>query len=217
MFSSLFNVDNPVMKLLSRMIDIIVLDIMFVISCIPVVTIGAALSSLYYITVTGWDTADGHLFQKYVKSFKDNFIKSTVMWIVLLGTGSILAMGGYLILQQWKEKGSISLQPSGIIYLICLIVFAAIFTYVWPLQGKFENTIAATFKNALIMAVSNLPMTILLWLVAAGAAFLVYKVLFVRYMGTLFMFGLVAYLQGILFQKIFAPYLEQTRTTAEEE
>ena len=45
----LFNIDNPVMQFLSKMFDLIVLNLIFILSCIPIITIGASISALYYV------------------------------------------------------------------------------------------------------------------------------------------------------------------------
>ena len=49
--NNLFNLDNPVMQFLSRIFDLVVLNVIFLVFCIPVVTAGASLSGLYYVSL----------------------------------------------------------------------------------------------------------------------------------------------------------------------
>ena len=107
MFSALFDLDNPVLKFLSRMVDLIVLNVIFVISCIPIVTIGAALTSLYYVCITDWDPQNAQLFKKYVKSFKENFKQSTILWFILLVAGVIIGSDVWFAIVRWQNTLSL--------------------------------------------------------------------------------------------------------------
>ena len=79
-----FNSDSMLMKTLSKIFDIGYLSIVFILFYIPVVTIGAALTALYYTTVKVIRRERGYVFQEFWRSFKLNFISATKMWIVEL-------------------------------------------------------------------------------------------------------------------------------------
>ena len=78
------NYDNIFIKLLSRMADAMLLSIFFVLSCIPVVTIGAAFTALYYTAMKGITGDDGYVWKFYTRSFKQNFKQATGMWMLFL-------------------------------------------------------------------------------------------------------------------------------------
>lgn len=216
MFSALFDLDNPVLKFLSRMVDLIVLNVIFIISCIPIVTIGAALTALYYVCVTDWDPQNAQLFKRYTKSFKENFKQSTILWLILLIAGIIIGSDVWFSFAQWQNTGIEAYRISIVICIIGFIAYLCIFTYVWPLQAKFENTIKKTLQNALIMAIGHLPETVIAWCIAGVVGYCVYEYLVMKAMLFVLVFSVVAYLQSILFRSVFQPYLDEAKRKEEE-
>lgn len=208
MFSSLFDLDNPILRFLSRLVDLVVLNVIFIISCIPVVTIGAALTALYYVCINDWDTQNAHIFQKYMRSFKQNFKQSTIIWLIMLVAGAIIGTDAWFSLTQWQSTGSGLYQVGIVICMIGLLAYLLIFTFVWPLQAKFENTVGKTIHNALSMGIAHLPKVVIAWCIAGVAGYCVYEYLVMKAMLFALVFSTVAYLQSILFRTAFQPYLE---------
>lgn len=218
MLDSIFSLDNPFFKLMSRVADIILLNVLFVLSCIPIVTVGAALTSLYYVAINAWKREDGYVFAMYKRSFKENFKQSTAMWLIMAVVGVVLSVDVWFWVTQWKATSNGVYKPLIVISVVLLAVYLLIFTYVWPLLAKFSNSLKGTLKNAFAMAITHVPETFGIWVVFGVAALAVYMVSFIRVSGVLFMFGLVAYLQALLFRHVFKPYLqEEEHITPEEE
>ncbi|MDE6625019.1 MAG: DUF624 domain-containing protein [Lachnospiraceae bacterium] len=211
MFSSLFDLDNPILKFLSRLVDLVVLNVIFIVSCIPVVTIGAALTALYYVCITDWDTQNAHILSKYVKSFKENFKQSTIIWVIMLLAGVVLGTDLWFAFVQWQSSGSTVFQVILVVCAIAVIVYLMIFTFVWPLQAKFDNKIVVTFRNAFVMSCAHLPKTIILWCLFGIMAYCVYEYLVMKAMLIALAFSVLAFIQSILFRAAFQPYLEDGR------
>jgi len=211
MFSSFFNLDNPIFKFLSTLVDLVALNVMFVISCIPIITIGTALTSLQYVMVTGWDTQNSHLIKMYTKSFRQNFKQSTLVWLILLVVGAFLGFTGWMVYQQSKVDDSVMFMAFVVIFAIICFVYLCIFTYVWPVIAKFENTTGMMFKNALILAVSHLPSTLIAWLVFAIAMYFILSNLVVAAFAVLILCAVIAYFQSRVFRNVLAPYLKEER------
>lgn len=70
---SFFNLDSPVMRFLTKVADLIILNILFLICCIPIVTIGAASTALYTVTMKSVRDEESYVIRSYFKAFKDNF------------------------------------------------------------------------------------------------------------------------------------------------
>lgn len=218
MLDGIFNEDNPFFNLMNRVADMVVLNILFVLSCIPVITIGSALTALYYVAINTWSREDGYIFRMYKKSFKENFKQSTILWLILLIAGIILSVDVWYWVSQWKLTGNSVYKPLTVISVILLVLYVLIFTYVWPLQAKFTNTIGGTIKNALAMVIVHVPETIGVWIIFAAIAFSVYMTNIGRVCVLIIGFSLMAYLQALLFRHVFKPYLgESTHKTPEEE
>lgn len=218
MLDGVFNMDNPFFRFVNRIADMIVLNVIFLVSCVPIFTIGPALTALYYVAINTWGREDGYIFKMYVKSFKENFKQSTVMWLILLVIGVILSVDVWYWVSQWKLTGTGIYKPLTVVSVVMLMVYLMIFTFVWPLLAKFSNSNSGTIKNALAMVLTHVPETILIWAIFALVAFAVYVVSFARIAVFFIGVSLVAYLQALVFRHIFKPYLgEEEHQTPEEE
>ncbi|MBR5500267.1 MAG: YesL family protein [Clostridia bacterium] len=145
--SRFFSLDNPVILFLSRITDLILLSILWIICCIPIVTIIPSTSALYYITLKMVRNEDSRLAVSFFRAFADNLKKGTVLSIVLELIG-ILIYVDYLL--SGMVDGGIG-TVLRIFFLILCITYCAFFHYTAALQAKFENTIVQTMKNAVIL------------------------------------------------------------------
>lgn len=207
MKSAFFDLGNPVFKFLSTLLDLCILNVLFVITCIPIFTIGTALTSIHYVMITGWDTQNMRLIGMYFKSFKQNFKQSTVVWLIMLVIGAFLGFTGWLVYQQGKVDDGIIFMLFVIIYVIMCVVYLCVMTYVWPLIAKFENDTRTTVKNALILSLSHLPSTLIVWFMFAIAAYFTAINMLVRAFALFLLLGVLFYFQSRVFRNVFAPYL----------
>ena len=73
MLQGLFNYDNPVWRFIGKLGDLIILNVLWLITSIPIVTIGASTTALYYVTLKLVRDEDGYTIRSFFKSFKENF------------------------------------------------------------------------------------------------------------------------------------------------
>ena len=207
-----FNMDGPVWQALGRLADLVILNLLFVISCIPVVTIGAAATALYSVTLKMVRDEDSYILKGYWKSFKENFKQSTIMWLVMLVIGIVLYV-------DFKVVGSMTASASKI-YLVLLLAISLILVmglvYIFPLQAKFYNTIKGTIKNAFLMALANLPYTAIIMVITIGSVILTFLNGTTMYYGLLIWilvgFSIIAHLNSRFFMKVFDPYIAKMQT-----
>ena len=81
--------DNVVMRALGKMGDMICLNVMWVICCIPIITIGASTTALYTVMLRMVKNEEGYIFRGFLKAFKSNFKQSTLIWLILLLLGIV--------------------------------------------------------------------------------------------------------------------------------
>ena len=168
MLRGIFNLDNPVMRFLSRVADIMILNLLFLLCSLPVVTIGASLSALYYCLFKIKEEEEGYLVKRFFHSFKDNLKQATAMWLILLIFFALLFLEFLMYRNAEGTAGSVVRS----IVLIGLIFWYLITTYVFALQAKFYNTIGNTFRNAVLLMFANGPRSIaIVGLTAAVIAF----------------------------------------------
>lgn len=201
-----FNIDSPIMRFLSRVCDLMILNVLCIVCCLPIVTAGASITALYTITMKMVRGEESYIFKGFFKAFKENFKQSTIIWL-------IMAVLGIFIFVDYQAA---SLLPENVrnifrIFIGALIIFyAMILSYVFPYTARFANNIKNIFKNSLLIAILNLPWTILIVVIPAVlgfATFLTTRTLVYGSMLWILMgFAVVAYVESMMFRKIFAKY-----------
>lgn len=207
----LFDLDSPIMRFLSRMADMIILNILMMICCIPIITVGAAYTAMHYVLLKMVRDEEGYLIRGFFKSFLQNFKQATVIWLLMLVIIVVFA-GDWLIFRAtgdtFPKAMVIGVAAIGIIVLMVAV-------YVFPLLARFDNSIKNTVRNAALLALGNLPKTLLMIVIYAVpfviAYFSVYSYIFI------FMFGisLPAYGAAWLYSGIFKRFEPETEQTSD--
>ena len=162
--SSFFNMDSPVMRFLSRLCDLMILNILCLICCIPIVTIGASITALYSVTLKMVKGEDSYIAKGFSKGFRQNFKISTIIWLILLVIGALLAF----------DFRAVNMLPAALQNVFRILVGAFItfyillFSYIFPYIARFENGIKDTIKNSVLISILNLPRTLLIVLLPIG-------------------------------------------------
>ncbi len=191
---------NPVWKGLSRVADMMIMSVLFIITCLPIITVGAALSGFYYAVMDSLRKEDGYIFKRYFQSFGKNFKKATVIWLIMLVTGIVFGVDIYFWWLNWElVVGKVLFVFSIILAVIWLIIFM----WVFALQARFENTIPNTMKNAFLLGISHLPFTIAEVAAVAMAVFLSYSSWL--FLGLMLMLGIgvLGYIFVNSFERLF--------------
>lgn len=205
-----FSVEGPLFSGLGRLADLFWLNILFIVCSLPIFTIGASTTALYYVTLKMVKNEEGHITKSFFRAFKENFRQSTLIWLMVMFVGALL-FGDYLIMN--GKLIDISAIPDLIrkamliMLLVAAFLIALTVRYVFPLLARFDNTIKNTIKNALLISIRHLPFSALLLLIfgAAVAVFFLVPKLWVMY--PIIMFSLVAFVSSFIFVKIFSYYI----------
>lgn len=194
-----FDIDSPLMRVLSKMADLMILNLLMIVMCIPIITIGASLTAMHYVLLKMVRDEDSYLFKSFFKSFKLNFRQATIIWLMMLAMYGVFA--GDLIIMKSQNTG---FPQSFVTLLLALMVMAScVCMYVFPVLSKFENTIGKTIKNAFFMMALNLPKTVLMALMYAVPFVLMYVMPVAFPMILLFGISLPGFVAALLYNKIF--------------
>ena len=158
----MFSIDGKFYEAISKLVDLVILNILFLICCIPVVTIGASTTALYGVTKKMVKKSEGYIVRNFFKLFQENFKQSTMMWLILFVAGMIPTIDLYIINDMPKGMGQTVLQGFA---LLAMIFVLFVFLYAMALQSTFENTVKNTLKNAFLMGLGHFPWTLLIMLV----------------------------------------------------
>jgi len=204
--SHLFQLNSPLFKFLSRAVDIVILNLLFLLFCIPIITIGTSITALYSVTIKMTRNEENYIFKSFISSFKRNFTQSTLVWFILLASGFIL-LADLSVLGNFHGILRIFFTSALIIFGF---VYLGILLFIFPYMARFDNTIKRSLLNSLLVGFSNLPrllLLIFLTVVPVILGFTSFKgFLLVLYIGTFGGFALVAYINSYIFRKVFSKY-----------
>ena len=195
----IFNLDSPLFSFLNKLADLIYLNLLTMICCLPIFTIGASMTALNYVVLKIVRNEEGYITRAFFKSFKQNFKQATIIWLILLFIAVVLTGDAFIL------RYSTIAFPAWMRVLLIILGFSTIFAtmHLFPVLAKFENSIKHTFKNSLLMGILSLPKTILMmicWCVP-----IVLALFFVRAFPIVFILGISgpAYLCALLYNKTF--------------
>lgn len=216
-----FDFEGPVFSFLSKLADVIWLNCLFLVCSIPIFTIGASTTAMYYVTLKMARDEEGYVTKSFFKSFKQNFKQATAIWIIIMLVGAIIFMD-YRVVSSPDFSEIVSSETlKNVVRVATMIVtvFASFeLVYVFPLLAKFDNTVKNTISNAFLMSIRHLPYTIALVLIPAVPVVLMYFSA-KAYILFFIMFALTALCSSMLLNKVFDNYIpkEQTEKKDEEE
>jgi uncharacterized membrane protein YesL len=195
----IFSPDNPVMVFINRIVYSVYLNILWFICCIPIVTIGASTTALFTVTLKMVKNEEGNITSQFFGAFKKNFKQSTIVWLIMLALGAVLAVDGYVLYHLRYENIFWTILTA--IFLVVLAAYAIITMYIYPLMAHFENTIPAMFKNSIMIGVRFLLCTALMALI-----YFIMLVVIINFFTPAVVFGegFCAYLCSYLLSNILA-------------
>lgn len=201
MFRKLFSPDTPLMITMTQITDCIFLSLFWMLGCFPVVTAGASFAALYDAVYHGFRRGDKHPWSRFFRSFRRNW-KTGILPTVVVLLVAVLLGRGLILLWNSAVAGNVSfLLFSGAAFLGMLVL--GIGSVLFPLLSRFETGVAQLLKNTVLLAMANLPRTLLL-----GMLNMLTILLCAVYVFPLFFLPALSALIGSLFlEPMFRPYM----------
>lgn len=197
-----YNPDNPFFQFMNTLAAFIGLNVVFLITCIPVVTIGPSLYALYKVAMQEARKEHGYIFSAYFRAFKESFFSSAGMFLIQLGLAFVFLFNVVF----W---GSLNTVIGNVfLFLITFLVVALVLSmiYSYPLAVRFENTIRQTLKNAFCIAVTTpgatIAMIALRAVCIAACVFIPQAKIFMVLLG----FSFIAFCDSYLLIRVFEKY-----------
>lgn len=197
----LFNMDGPVFRFLNAIADIMILSLIWLLFSIPLFTIGASTTALFYVTTRRISDREGYLFKDFFSSFKANFKRATLLWLLWCLLMGIVALNIYMLINFEFAPILVTIMLP---VQICIFIELYITTiYLFPLTARFEMSFFQTIKTAFFMANRHLLTTI-------SSAMTGFAVLFLALMLfeplLLVAIGIYAYSVSYMIMKVFRKY-----------
>ena len=205
-----FNLDSPFVSFMNRVADLMILNVIYILCCIPVITIGPATTALYYVTLKMARNEESYIVKSFFKSFKLNFKQGLVMWLIDLLFAGIMVLDFMVLNGKIAGVENPNTPMFSVVRVILMVLsFLALFTitFSFPVLAKFDNTIRNTYRNAFLMSCRHFPTTLLM-IVCWGLVFLLGfffpQLLIVHF---LILFSLAAFGPSFLLVRAFDKYI----------
>lgn len=196
------NLDSPFMIFLSNLTDVVLLNALCLICCIPIVTIGPSITAMHYVTLKMVREEEGYVVKSFFKAFKENFKQSVIVWMIFLVITLVFFLDYRILNAAGMEENKIFAIVIGAIYLfVCLTVM-----YIFPLLSRFENTLKQTVKNALFMSILHIFKTIFM-----AVIYIIPFILLPLHYNLILVFLIIglsgpAYINSFIWKSIFKKY-----------
>lgn len=197
--SGLFNPENAFWKFMGKLWDALWLSILWTVCSIPIVTIGASTTALYYVTMKLVKDEETYVTKQFFKAFKQNFKQSTIVWILmLLCLIGIISSFFYFLYQDSKFATFVM----GLAFVM-FIIWIFISIYIYAGIARFTNSIKNLFVIAATFASKHIGWTLLNILIEVliVAVAYVFPPMFIPGMGW------IAFFQSFSIRKIFDKYI----------
>lgn len=209
----IFSYDSKFTLALHKFADLIIASVLWIVGCLPLLTIGTSTTALYYASIKAV-LGEGTIVKNFFKSYKENLKQSIVVEIILLFIGYIMYINWKLIFNM-SDGGAVF----KVVYFVVLLWLVPIVCYIFPLLARFAFSTKMLFVNAFVLSFQNLPKTIFIVLTSMlPIVCLVVRLEYVIKLLPLIVVaapGLIAFLNATMFIKVFEPYMPKEETVEE--
>lgn len=199
----MFSMEGPLWRALNFIGDVVVLHFLWLIFSLPLVTIGASTTALYYAMMKRIRTNEGQVTSNFRQAFRANLRQATALWLITAAAAVILWLDLNFCTTWESAAAKVMLVGCSLLLIPCWMVLL----YLFPVLAKFTGSLFDTFKNALLMSVRHLPMTLLLTIIWATVWLLL--AIFPPFSGLMLISGagLIAWITSYIYIQVFRTYL----------
>ncbi|MCH4160956.1 MAG: YesL family protein [Bifidobacterium sp.] len=194
-----FSIDGKVYGALNVMVELLELNLLVIIGCLPIITIGASVASLYEVVFQIRSEGAVRVYSRFWKAFRENLRKGTVLWMIVVSAGASMVLV-YWLISNVTHGSVVVLIP--ICVIIAILILAAML--IFPIAGRFDMSVQAIIRSALSLSMQHVLVTALAFVLML--VFVVVIPLFaprLLLLWVLFAFSLTAYLQSWLLLRVF--------------
>ena len=192
----IFDINSPVMRFFAMVANLFVANLLFIFCCLPVVTVGASIAAMNKVVKdVVADQGDADVIKPFFRAFGENFKQATGIWLIMVIVLAMAAWSVFLSVAMGEAISKLSQTVFGIIAIVVLVVAL----YIFPLIVRFQNTLGRHLRNALILAIANLPRTVLITVVNAIPFLVAYNCTLEVILGLVFYWVIIGPAIGICF------------------
>ncbi|WP_262315007.1 YesL family protein [Lacticaseibacillus parakribbianus] len=200
-----FNPNSSFFRFMGTLASFALLNWVFLLTCLPIFTIGAALTAMHATQQRYLRIEATPLTKTYLQNFKRNFLQATGAWLIVLVLAAVFGFN----IAFWRGNANLLATPVLVLMVLAAVVLVLVVELVMPLIGLFQNTVRQTFKNAVLMIIPNF-FWVLLLIAIDGCAFAIFYLTNIgRAMFLIFGFAFWQYIKAFAYRRILAKYTDE--------
>ena len=155
----LLDPDSPIMSFLARVADLVILNVLWLLCCLPVVTIGASTTAMYHVVRHLQKESISSVTRDFFRSFKSDFRQATPVYLLLLIPAAAVVMNAWILSAQSSDVVPVYVRA---IWMVSALMLTFVVSFVYPVMAYFDDTVWKTLRTAAVLAVAKLPRTVLI-------------------------------------------------------
>lgn len=197
--------DSPVIAFLNKLTDLMLLNLLWLVCSVPVVTMGASTTAMYYVSITSIRSGDGYVLKRFFKSFKENFMLILPVWLGMLVCAALLA--GDVIF--WSRIPGSFAKGMLVMSIIVAVLLFMVELWIFPVFAKLKGSRRNLLKNAAAFAIGYLPYTAIVLVMTIAAVYLNLTSLVSNIIMLFIGFALLSYMQSFFFYRVFMNHIDE--------
>lgn len=167
----IFSIDSKFFHFMSKVGDCMLLSILWLVFSLPIFTLGASTTALYYTVIKVLREDRGSAVKEFWNGFKSNFIQSTVFFILAY---VLLVLWGYACQSAYSTAPEgMSLTVLYVVYFVVVAIEAMWLHYVFSYIARFKDNFFTVLKNTLFICIADLPRSLILMTLFAVVLFVI--------------------------------------------
>ena len=155
----LLDPDSPIMSFLARVADLVILNVLWLLCCLPVVTAGASTTAMYHVVRHLQEESISSVTRDFFRSFKSDFRQATPVYLLLLIPTAAVVMNTWILSAQSSDVVPVYVRA---IWMVSALMLTFVVSFVYPVMAYFDDTVWKTLRTAAVLAVAKLPRTVLI-------------------------------------------------------
>jgi uncharacterized membrane protein YesL len=204
MKNKFFDENGFFVRFMEGFANLVILNLLTLLCCLPIVTSGAALAALHFVVMQIVNNEDGKIASTYFKQFKTNLKNATPIALIYIALDALV----FFELRTANQMKSLGAIVTACIFGFIFIMLA-IFVWVIPLTAKFVYNTAGAFRNALYLAFSKLPRTVCMIIITVIMPVLIVNFPAIWPIGIMLGVSLPVFLCVLIYNPVFKELIEQ--------
>lgn len=155
--NKLFSMESKFVQFLAMLGNLVILNLLWLITSLPIITIGASTTAMYAVAFKYADNSDDAVIKPFFKAFASNFKQSTLIWLPMCLLAVLLFIDGYYLISHGNSAATPYLWIPFVVLLMVLMVTTA---HVFPQIARFEVDTRTALHNTLLMSLLHLFQTV---------------------------------------------------------